>query len=107
MKLQPLMADPEAMTAVFGLLPSLPHVKDITLAFFRGALTMWTRFSAEFVPGSIIDTCTATKRQLAWMPSTNNANKGALGAYQVAIRGKPSLTLHQYDAQAMFHQNDI
>ncbi|KAJ7450654.1 hypothetical protein B0H11DRAFT_2330808, partial [Mycena galericulata] len=42
--------------------------------------------------------CSATERQLAWMPSTNDANEGALGAYRVAVRGKPSLTLHQYNA---------
>ncbi|KAJ7360780.1 hypothetical protein DFH08DRAFT_951431 [Mycena albidolilacea] len=40
------------------------------------------------------------------MPSTNDANEGALGAYRVAIRGKPSLTLHQYNSQAMFRRND-
>jgi hypothetical protein len=40
------------------------------------------------------------------MPSTNNANEGALGAYRVAVRGKPSLTLHQYNAQAMFRRNN-
>ncbi|KAJ7743197.1 hypothetical protein B0H16DRAFT_1727923 [Mycena metata] len=95
-------ADPKAMKAVFDLIPSLPHIKAITLAFFRGAQITWIRFSAEFAPGGLIDTCTATEKQLAWMPSTNNANEGALGAYHVAIRGKPSLTLHQYNAQAMF-----
>ncbi|KAJ7475256.1 hypothetical protein B0H11DRAFT_1810745, partial [Mycena galericulata] len=99
-------ADPNTMSAVFKLIPSLPHIKDITFAFFRGALTTWTRFSAEFAPGGIIDTCTATERQLAWMPSTNDANEGALGAYRVAVRGKPSLTLHQYNAQAMFRRNE-
>jgi hypothetical protein len=58
-------ADTTAMDAVFALIPSLPHVQEITLAFFRGALTTWTRFSAEFAPGGVIDTCTATERQLA------------------------------------------
>jgi DNA-binding phage protein len=98
-------ADPKAMKAVFDLIPSLPHIKPITLAFFRGALTTWIRFSAEFAPGGLIDACTATEKQLAWMPSTNDANEGALGAYRVMIRGKPSLTLHQYNAQAMFRRN--
>ncbi|KAJ7021279.1 hypothetical protein C8F04DRAFT_973055, partial [Mycena alexandri] len=74
-------ADSKAMKAVFELLPALPHVKAITLAFFRGALTTWIRFSAEFAPGGLIDTCTATEKQLAWMPSTNDDNEGALGAY--------------------------
>ncbi|KAJ7485891.1 hypothetical protein FB451DRAFT_1027055 [Mycena latifolia] len=53
------------------------------------------------------NTCIGTcRRQLAWMPSTNDTNEGALGAYRVAVRGKPSLTLHQYNAQAMFRRND-
>ncbi|KAJ7664801.1 hypothetical protein B0H17DRAFT_850894, partial [Mycena rosella] len=98
-------SDPSAMEAVFKLIPSLPHVQEITMAFFRGALTMWTRFSAEFAPGGLIDQASATERQLAWMPSTNDTNEGALGAYCVAVRGKPSLTLHQYNAQAMFRRN--
>ncbi|KAJ7482108.1 hypothetical protein B0H11DRAFT_2232704 [Mycena galericulata] len=89
-------SNPEAMRVVFDLIPTLPYVKPITLAFFRGALTTWVRFCAEFAPGGLIDECTATERQLAWMPSTNDANEGALGAYRVHIRGKPSLTLHQY-----------
>ncbi|KAJ7248128.1 hypothetical protein B0H12DRAFT_1000452, partial [Mycena haematopus] len=98
-------SDPAAMDAVFKLIPSLPHVKKITLAFFRGALVTFTRFSMEFAPGGLIDTCSATERQAAWMPPTNNANEGGLGSYRVCVRGKPSLTLHQYNALAMFRQN--
>ncbi|KAF7326545.1 hypothetical protein MVEN_02607600 [Mycena venus] len=99
-------ADPKAMKAVFELIPSLPHIKDLTLAFFRGALTTWTRFSAEFAPGGLINLCTATEKQLAWIPSTNDANEGALGAHRVALWNKPSLMLHQYNALAMFRRND-
>ncbi|KAJ7888777.1 hypothetical protein B0H13DRAFT_2341836 [Mycena leptocephala] len=72
-------SDSKAMEAVLKLIPSLPYVRQITLAFFRGALTTWIRFSAEFAPGGIIDLLTATERQLAWMPSTNDANEGCLG----------------------------
>ncbi|KAJ7101998.1 hypothetical protein C8R44DRAFT_843406, partial [Mycena epipterygia] len=78
----------------------------ITMAFFRGALTTWTRFSSEFAPGGVIDQCSATEKELAWMPSTNDANEGALGSYRVAVRGKPSLTLHQYNSLAMYRRND-
>ncbi|KAJ7877146.1 hypothetical protein B0H13DRAFT_1631869 [Mycena leptocephala] len=99
-------SDPAAMEAVFKLIPSLPHVKEITIAFFRGALVTFTRFSAEFAPSGLIDSCSATEKQEAWMPSTNDANEGGLGAYTVAVRGKPTLTLHQYNAQAMFRRNN-
>ncbi|KAJ7469144.1 hypothetical protein FB451DRAFT_1039011, partial [Mycena latifolia] len=43
---------------------------------------------------------------LAWMPSTNDANEGALGSYRVAVRGRPSLSLHQYNSLAMYRRND-
>jgi hypothetical protein len=97
---------PETIAAIIKLMPTLPHLKEITVAFFKGTLATWKRFSAEFAPGGLIDTASATERQLAWMPPTNDVNEGALGAYRVTIRGKPSMTLHQYNALAMFQRND-
>ncbi|KAJ7860632.1 hypothetical protein B0H13DRAFT_1574401, partial [Mycena leptocephala] len=38
-------ADLKTMEAVFELISTLPFVKEITLAFFRGALVTWIRFS--------------------------------------------------------------
>ncbi|KAF8207327.1 hypothetical protein K438DRAFT_1755378 [Mycena galopus ATCC 62051] len=96
-------SDEQAIKAVFVLIPSRPH---ITLAFFRGSLATWARFSAEFAPGGIIDLLTASERDLAWMPSTNDGNEGCLGAYHIAIRGKPTLMLHQSNALAMYGRND-
>ncbi|THU79303.1 hypothetical protein K435DRAFT_621812, partial [Dendrothele bispora CBS 962.96] len=98
--------DKDAVTAVYNLAPKLPYLKPITLAFFRGSLTTWIRFSAEFAPGGLIDEATAEERDLAWMPSTNDANEGRLGHYRVTVRGKPTLTLHQYNAEAMYSQNN-
>jgi hypothetical protein len=79
--------DPKAVKAVVALMSSLPHLQPITMAFFRGSLTTWIRFSSEFAPGGVIDQCTATEKQLAWMPSTNDANEGAVGSYRVAVCG--------------------
>ncbi|KAF8960711.1 hypothetical protein BDZ97DRAFT_1597629, partial [Flammula alnicola] len=76
------------------------------VAFFRGALATWERFSSEFAPGGLIDESSAEEKHLAWMPATNDINEGALGAYRVVTRGKPSMTLHQYNALAMFRHND-
>ncbi|THU81616.1 hypothetical protein K435DRAFT_808933 [Dendrothele bispora CBS 962.96] len=98
--------DKEAVDAVFKLAPTLLYLTEITLAFFWGALTTWIRFSAEFAPGGLIDEATADKRHLAWMPSTNDANEGRLGHYRVTLRGKPTLTLHQYNAEAMYSRNN-
>jgi len=98
--------NPRAVTAILKLMPSLPNLKAITLAFFRGSLVTWLRFSAEFAPGGLIDLASAEEKHLAWMPATNDANEGALGGYRVNIRGKPSMTLHQYNVMAMFRHND-
>jgi hypothetical protein len=98
--------NPKAIEATVKLIPSLPHLQAVTMAFFRGSLTTWIRFSAEFAPGGLIDQCSATEKQLAWMPATNDANEGCLGGYRVAVRGKPCLTLHQYNSLAMYRKND-
>ncbi|THV05639.1 hypothetical protein K435DRAFT_647075 [Dendrothele bispora CBS 962.96] len=97
--------DPKAVETVFDMCSELVHLQAITLAFFRGSLSTWTRFSAEFAPGGLIDEATADEKQLAWMPSTNDANEGALGQLRVTLRNKPTLTLHQYNALAMYSRN--
>ncbi|KAF8958266.1 hypothetical protein BDZ97DRAFT_1706198, partial [Flammula alnicola] len=55
--------------------------EEITVAFFRGSLATWERFSSEFAPGGVIDEASAEEKHLAWMPATNDVNEGALGAY--------------------------
>ncbi|KAJ6542533.1 hypothetical protein DFH09DRAFT_855131, partial [Mycena vulgaris] len=95
--------DPDVIKTIIGLMPKLPYLKEATLAMFRGALATWIRFSAEFAPGGLIDEASATERQLAWMPSTNDANEGTLGGYRVKMGQLPSLTLHQFNA--MYRQN--
>jgi hypothetical protein len=73
------------MAAVFKMIPSLPHIKEVTLVFFRGSLATWTHFSAKFAPEGIFDICSTKKKELAWMPSTNDVNKGAFWDYCVGI----------------------
>lgn len=84
----------------------MPHFKALTVAFFVGLAPVWERFSAEFAPGGLIDTATDDELAQAWMPSTNDANEGALGAFRVHMRNNPQLTAHQYNAQAMYARNN-
>ncbi|KAJ7700437.1 hypothetical protein B0H17DRAFT_925361, partial [Mycena rosella] len=63
-------------------------------------------FSSEFAPGGLIDEASASERQLAWMPATNDANEGSLGQYRVKMRNTPTLTLHQFNAAVMYNQNN-
>ncbi|KAF8148860.1 hypothetical protein B0H34DRAFT_802746 [Crassisporium funariophilum] len=97
---------PDAIAAVRALQLTLPHIRPLLVAFFAGSLTAWGRFSAEFAPGGSIDTATPQERQLAWMPSTNDANEGALGARRVYFRNKPRTSAHQYNALATYNRNE-
>lgn len=98
-----LWKDPEAIASVRELSKAgrLPHLDIMTIAFFRGASTTWVRFSSEFAPGGTVDKMTLEERDLAWMPATNDVNEGALGAYRVYIRNRPSTTLLNYNAHRL------
>jgi hypothetical protein len=98
--------NPNAIAAVKKLQPDLVHLRSMLVAFFTGALHTWIRFSAEFAPGGLIDEATIDERQSAWMPSTNDANEGALGAFRVQMRKTPRLTAHHYNSLAMYNRND-
>lgn len=98
--------DPQAMDAIYRLSPSLPYLKPVLVAFFRGALRTWKRFTSEFQEGGEIDQTTSEEKDRAWMPPTNDVNEGALGALRSYLRKKPNATLHKYNALAMFKFND-
>jgi hypothetical protein len=54
----------------------------------------------------LIDTASPAEQQAAWMSSTNNANEGTLGTMRVKMRGHPTLTLHQFNAEMMYRTNN-
>ncbi len=80
------------------LAPQFPYLKQALVAFCKGAHETWKRFTSEYTPGGLIDEATQEEKDLAWMPSTNDVNEGALGQFRVMIRRQPQLTLLQYNA---------
>ncbi len=84
----------------------IPYLREIFIAFMKGCLMIWIRFTSEFKAGEMIDGLTAEEREAAWMPATNDVNKGALGTLWIMIRRKPCLMLHQFNARFMFNQNE-
>ena len=76
---------PDAFETVHKLSPQLPHLQPVLVAFFKGDLITFERFTSEFAPGSPIDLASATEKELAWMPPTNDVNEGALGSYRLYI----------------------
>ena len=97
---------PGAFAAVQQLAADLPHILPVLVAFFKGAAATWKRFTSEFAPGGLIDEATQEEKDQAWMPPTNDVNEGALGAFRVLMRRQPQLSSMQYNALAMYRQND-
>lgn len=95
----------EVVEEINKLAPEFPHLKGALVAFFRGALESWKRFTSEYTPGGLIDEATQEEKDLAWMPTTNDMNEGALGQFRVMMRRQPQLTLLQYNARTMFSRN--
>ncbi|KAK2459568.1 hypothetical protein APHAL10511_008415 [Amanita phalloides] len=89
---------PEVINPIQKIKPDLPHLQPLLVKFFRGAAKGWKCFSSEFAPGGLIDEATVVEKDMAWLPTTNDVNEGALGSLQ--------LTGLQYNAQAMFHHNE-
>jgi hypothetical protein len=97
---------PEVITAIQGMKPELPHIKALLVRFFKGAAKGWKRFTSEFTPGGLIDEATTEEKDLAWLPTTNDVNEGALGSFRVLMRRQPQLTVLHYNAQAIFNHNE-
>ena len=95
----------EVVDKINKLAPELPNLKGAIVSFFGGAYESWKRFTSEYSPGGLIDEATQEEKDLAWMPTTNDINEGALGQFRVMIRRQPQLTLLQYNARTMFSRN--
>jgi hypothetical protein len=97
--------EPDVMEAILKKAPELPHLKPLLVRFFEKALVTWERFTSEFAPGGVIDLATASEKDQAWMPPTNDVNEGALGSYRLFIRRKPTTSIHLYNVMAMCSRN--
>ncbi|KAF8813366.1 hypothetical protein BYT27DRAFT_7250897, partial [Phlegmacium glaucopus] len=98
--------NPAVVKKIHELSPTLPHLQDLLLVFFKGAAETWERFTSEFAPGGLIDEATAEEKELAWMPATNDVNEGALESFRHLMRYQPQLTLLNHNALAMFFRNN-
>jgi hypothetical protein len=70
---QPFNA-PETIKAVHKLAPELPHLKEVLVALSKQAYETWTQFTLEFAPGGLIDEATAEKKDISWIPPTNDVS---------------------------------
>jgi hypothetical protein len=84
---------------------TLPHLREMLVAFFRGALKTWERFTSEFAPEGPISKATPAQRSSVWNCATNDASEGALGQCRQMLRRAPFMTDNQRNARVMWKQN--
>ncbi|KAL5520229.1 hypothetical protein ACEPAG_9442 [Sanghuangporus baumii] len=84
----------------------LPKLKELFKAFLKGALDTWERFSSEFEDGGTIAALTEAEKDLAWMPSTNDVNEGALGSYRLFARKTPHGSLSLFNSLFRYRRNN-
>lgn len=95
----------EVVEAVHRLAPTLPYLKSVLIAFCKGALETWKRFSTEFEEGGKILGLSTSEKDRAWRPPTNDVNEGALGSLRSHMRKKPNTTILQFNALKKFKFN--
>ncbi|KAJ6534066.1 hypothetical protein DFH09DRAFT_1092225 [Mycena vulgaris] len=98
--------NPEVFYVVQSMVPALPRVHESLIAFFTGALETWERFSEEYSEDGLIAKATSGECEHVWMPTTNNANEGALGELRNMSRHAPNMSLQQLNARRMYKKND-
>ncbi|KAA1466166.1 hypothetical protein DENSPDRAFT_768715 [Dentipellis sp. KUC8613] len=88
--------------AQHGQLPFLCHA---LVAFLKGALIGWQRFTAEFEPGGRIAAASSAERAAAYMRPTNDHSESTLGEYRQAKRHAPSMSLALFNDKMLWRAN--
>jgi hypothetical protein len=97
---------PELFYAVQRMADSLPHLEPCLVAFFKGALETWERFSSEFTDGGAISQLSEAEKETVFIPATNDHNEGALGSLRQTWRHAPNMTIGQYNARTLYKLNN-
>jgi hypothetical protein len=97
---------PEVVDTILKQAPELPHLSNVLVAFFKGTCGTWKCFTTEFIPGGVIGGATDLQMELAWIPATNDVNKGILGSLCQFMWCNPRATLHIFNTQTMCQRND-
>ncbi|KIJ43617.1 hypothetical protein M422DRAFT_253203 [Sphaerobolus stellatus SS14] len=98
---------PEVFYKIQSMVPNLPHIHELLVAFFRGAHTTWSRFIEEYEPGSVISGLSAQECKQANMEATNDANEGVLGSYRQTLMQHRNMTESTFNAKTSYKRNGM
>ncbi|CUA68013.1 hypothetical protein RSOLAG22IIIB_07692 [Rhizoctonia solani] len=97
---------PDVICNVLSLIPILPNIQPILVAFFWRALQTWERFTSEFETDGLVAQATEKQRKSTWIPTTNDISKGALGQCRQMLQHAPTMTDNQRNARTMWLHNN-
>ena len=72
----------------------------------KGALTTFERFASEFEEEGLLSRLTEDQKRAAWVPTTNDANEGALGRYRLSVRAAPRVTNEYFNSLNKHYYNN-
>lgn len=80
---------------------SLPHLREVLIAFFQGALEKWREFTKDICDDPTVTGATPEQRHIAFRHPTNDLNEGALGTLRQEYRAYPNITFGMVNAKLM------
>jgi hypothetical protein len=82
-------------------LDSFPHLREVLIAFFKGALETWKEFTKDILGDPKVTGATPEQRRIAFRHPTNDLNEGALGTLRQEYRAYPNITFSMVNAKLM------
>jgi hypothetical protein len=86
---------------------SLPHLQEILIAFFQGALEKWKEFTKDICGDPKVTGATPEQRRVAFRHPSNDLNEGALGTLRQEYRAYPNITFGMVNAKLMCRQANL
>lgn len=80
---------------------SFPHLQELLIAFFRGALKTWEEFTRDISDDPKVTGATPEQRRLAFRHTTNDENEGTLGDLRQEYCAYPGITFSMVNAKLM------
>jgi len=80
---------------------SFPHLREILIAFFEGALEKWEEFTKDICDDPKVTGATPEQRHLTFRHPANDANEGVLGDLREEYHAYPNMTFGMANARLM------
>ena len=80
---------------------SLPHLRNVLIAFFQGALETWENFTKDVCDDPKVTGATPEQCHLAFRHPANDLNEGALGTLRQEYRAYPNITFGMVNMKLM------